>query len=73
MSLSIKIDLQRDFAAGVLSVRAKAPSHPMTHTLTHCMHTSIVYLFRKGKGGGEGKEEKLTREKVRGAKVHKAG
>ncbi len=45
------------------------PPPPPIHTAYVCTRT--VYLFTQGGGGGERKE--LTREKVRGAIVHKAG
>jgi hypothetical protein len=41
---------------------------PFTPPLTHCVYVYTVYLFTQGGGGVE-----LTREKVRGAIVHKAG
>ncbi len=49
-----------------------APSLPMTpySPLTHCIRVySILVPVRTGKGGGG----ELTREKVRGTIVHKAG
>jgi hypothetical protein len=42
-------------------------SHPYTHTCVHCTVYSILYLRTQGRG------RELTREKVRGAIVHKAG
>ncbi len=36
---------------------------------THCMYTCILYVYSHREGGGES----WTREKVRGATVHKAG
>jgi hypothetical protein len=70
MSLSEKIDLQRDFAAGVLSVWGPLSSYDhILPPLTHCIRVYSI-LIHAEKGAGEGK---LTREKVRGALVHKAG
>ncbi len=64
-----KIDLQGDFAAGVYLSEAQ---NPILHAL-HTVYVYTVYLFniRTGKGGGAG--EIWTREKGRGATVHKAG
>ncbi len=61
MSLSEKIDLYMDFAAGVFLF--EAPYTPPS--LTPCNCVQYTYSHREG---GE-----LTREKARGAKVHKAG
>ncbi len=52
---------------------SKAPSPPMTpyfppYTL-YSVYVYTVYLFTQGRGEGV----ELTREKVRGAIVHKAG
>ncbi len=72
MSLSKKNDLKRDFAAGALSVWGPLPTYDPMHTppLTHCIRVyKYTYSHREG-GKGEGG---LTREKVRGAIVHKAG
>ncbi len=70
MSSSKKIDMYRDFAAGVYLSEALFP--PMTaHPPTPPQHTVYVYtvhLFTQGRG-----EEELTKEKVRGATVHKPG
>jgi hypothetical protein len=43
---------------------------PYSLPLTHCIRVvyTTLYLFTQGRGGGE-----LTREKVRGAILHKAG
>jgi hypothetical protein len=62
MSSSKNIDLERDFVAGVYLSEAQnlIPPPPYVYTVYLLIHT--------GKGGGE-----LTREKVRGATVHKAG
>jgi hypothetical protein len=57
----------RDFAAGVYL--SEAPSPPMTLSPPlHNVYVYTVYLYLYTQGGGE-----LTREKVRGATVHKAG
>ncbi len=64
MSSSKKIDLWRDIWAGVYLSVAQNPTIPI---LTHCIRVYSI-LIHKGKGGGE-----LTREKVKGAIVHKAG
>jgi hypothetical protein len=65
-SSSKKIYLYRDFAAGVY---LSEPQDPIPAPLTYCIR---VYT---GKGGdwGRGERESSTREKVRGAIVHKAG
>ncbi len=59
-----------DFAAGVLSVWGPLPFYdpilPLPYTLFTC--TQYTYSRREGGRGGE-----LTREKVRGTMVHKAG
>jgi hypothetical protein len=62
--------LERDFAAGVLSVCGLLPSYdPILHPPPlHIVYVYPVYLFTQGRGVGE-----LTRKKVRGAIVHKAG
>jgi hypothetical protein len=51
---------------------SEAPSPPMPHTppLLHNVYVYTVYLFTEGRGRGGGE---LTREKVRGAIVDKAG
>ncbi len=75
MSLPKKIGLERDFAAGVLVYLSEAPSPPMTPypSPPYTLYTCIQYTYsHKEKGGGVGGGE-LTREKVRGAIVHKAG
>ncbi len=67
MSLSKKIDLYRDFAAVVyLSEAHSPPMTPLPPSLAHCMRVYCI-LIHEGKGGGR----ELTREKVRGATVHK--
>ncbi len=48
MSSSKKIDLLRDFAAGVYLSEAQTPYIPPLHTV----FVYKVYLFTKGKGGG---------------------
>jgi hypothetical protein len=56
------------WAAGVLSVWCPLPSYDLIFPpLTHCIRVSNITIHT-GKGGGE-----LIIEKVRGAKVHKAG
>ncbi len=48
----------------------------MTPYFPHPLHTVYVYtvyLFTQGIGGGEGGGGELTRDKVRGTVVHKAG
>ncbi len=62
--------LKQDFAADVLSVWGPPPSYD--HILPPCtLYTCIQYIYlftqERGREGGE-----LTREKVRGAIVHKA-
>ncbi len=52
-----------DLAAGIYLFEAQNQIPP---PLTHCIR---VYLFTQGRGGGES----WTREKVKGATVHKAG
>ncbi len=45
--------------------------HTPPYPLYTCIHYTVyLFLFTQGRGGGGGE---LTREKVRGAKVHKAG
>ncbi len=68
MSSSIKTDLYRAFAAGVYL--SEAPSYPMIPypPPPYTLHTCILYTYSHKEGGGE-----LTREKVRGATVPKAG
>jgi hypothetical protein len=57
-------------AAGVLSVCGPFPFYdPILHPPPHTVYVYTVYLFTQGRGGGR----ELTREKVRGAIVHKAG
>jgi hypothetical protein len=48
------------------------PPHPPPplHTVYEYMYTLYIILIHTGKGGGG---EELSREKVRGAIVHKAG
>jgi hypothetical protein len=49
---------------------SEAPSSPMTpYSPPPHTHVYTVYLFTQGRGGGR----ELTREKVRGAIVHKPG
>jgi hypothetical protein len=70
MSSSKIIHLLRDFAAGVYLSEAPSlfmtPHHP---PLPYTLYTCI--LIHTGKGCGDG--GKLTGEKVRGARLHKAG
>jgi hypothetical protein len=61
--LFLKIGLQRDFAA---PTPLRTPYSPLLSSL-HTVYVYTIYLFTQGRGGGE-----LTREKVRGAIVHKA-
>jgi hypothetical protein len=63
MSSSKKIDLERDFAAGVYLSEAQNPITP----LTHCISVYSI-LIHTGKGGG-GRVDPW----VRWATVHKAG
>jgi hypothetical protein len=51
---------------------SEAPSPPMTPYFPplHTVYVYTVYLFTRGRGEGGGE---LTREKVRGAIVYKAG
>ncbi len=57
-----------DFAAGVLSVRGPLPSNdPILPSPLHAVYVYQVYLLTQEGRGGE-----QTREKVRGAIVHKA-
>ncbi len=65
MSSSKKIDLQRDFAADDYMSEAQNPIPPPPYTLYTCIQ--YTYSHREG-----GREESWTREKVRGARVHKA-
>jgi hypothetical protein len=58
-----------DFAAGVLSARGSSPHTPPPYTL----HTCIIQYTYSRRVGGKGGVGKLTREKIRGAIVHKAG
>jgi hypothetical protein len=53
--------------------QSEAPSPPMTISppLHNVYSTLYIILIHSGKGGGGGGE--LTREKVRGALLHKAG
>ncbi len=50
---------------------SEAPSPPLTPIIPplHTVHVYTVYFFTQGRG----EEGELTREKVRGAIVHKAG
>jgi len=50
MSTSEKIDLYRDFAAGVYL--SEAPSSPLIHTPPYTLYTCILnrYLFTLGRG-----------------------
>ncbi len=67
MLSSKKIDLQRDFAAGVCLSEAQ---NPIPLPLTNCVLVyCTVYLLTQGRGEGV----RVTREKGRGATVHKAG
>jgi hypothetical protein len=62
-----KLPVKRDFAAGVYL--SEAPSPPMTpYTPRYTLYACILHTYSHREGGGE-----LTREKVRGAIVHKAG
>jgi hypothetical protein len=65
-SSSKNIYLKRDFAAVVyLSEAHSPPMTPLPPSLAHCMRVYCI-IIHEGKGGRE-----LTREKVRGATVHK--
>jgi len=66
MSSSKKLTCKGDFAAGVYLSEAQNPIPP----LTYCIRVYSI-LIHTGKGGRG--EERGTREKVRGATVHKAG
>ncbi len=73
MSSSKKTGLKRDFAVGVYLSEAPSPptiSYTLPPPLTHCKRVRVYcILIHTGKGGGK----RRTREKVRGATVHKAG
>ncbi len=52
MSSSKKIDLERDFAAGVfICLRPRIPYSPTPHPL-HTVYVYTVYLFTQGMGKG---------------------
>jgi hypothetical protein len=69
--LFLIIHLYRDLAADVYL--SEAPSRPMTPNPPpppiHTVYAYTVYLFTQGRG----EEGELTREKVTGAMLHKAG
>jgi hypothetical protein len=53
MSSSKKIDLQRDFAAGVYLSEAPSPTMiPYPPSPLHIVYVYTVYLFTQGRGGG---------------------
>jgi hypothetical protein len=66
MSSSTKIDLYKDFAAGVHLSEAHNSLPPPLYTV--CVFT--VHLFTQGRGVVG---ESLTRDKGKGATVHNAG
>jgi hypothetical protein len=66
MLSSKNIELERKYGAGVSLSEAQKPIPPFT---VHCIRVYSV-LIHTGKGVGG---ESSTREKVRGATVHKAG
>ncbi len=68
LNVVIQKHLQRDFAAGIYLSEAFSPPLTEYHPPFHTVYVCTVYLFTQGGGGGE-----LTRKKVRGAAVHKAG
>ncbi len=70
--LFLKIDQDRYLAAVVYLSEAPFPPDPILppNTLYTCVHCT-VYLFTQGRGGEPTWE--LTKEKVRGAMLHKAG
>ncbi len=76
MSLPTKIDLYtvyRDIVAGVLSVWGPLPSYDPILPPLHTVYVYTVYMYctySHWEGGGVAE---LTREKVRGAIVYKAG
>jgi hypothetical protein len=54
-----------------ICLRPRTPYHPPPPPITHCKRVYItVYLILQGRGG---RRESWTREKWRGATVHKAG
>ncbi len=61
-----KLNMQRDFAAGVLSVWGPFPAYDPILPPPSTLYTSIQYTYSHEEGG------ELIREKVRGAIVHKA-
>ncbi len=70
MSSLKKIDLQKGLSGKYLSVWGPEPHNPFPYTLYMCNQVTVYLLFTPRRGG-EG--ESWTREKGRGATVHKAG
>ncbi len=64
MSSSKKIDLSREFAAGVYLSEDQKHIPPL-----HIVYVYSVYLFTQGRG----EQGELNRREIRGARVHKAG
>ncbi len=64
-----KIYLLRDSAAGVYLFEAPSLLLPPPPYTLFILYVYTLYLFTQGRGGGV---VELTREKVRGATVHKA-
>jgi hypothetical protein len=68
MSSSKKVDLLRDFAAGVYQSVAQNPIPP-----PYTLYTCIQYTYSHREGGGGRGELNQREKKVRGATVNTAG